>query len=501
MMSTVLSILARLSEWTVGTWISVISLGIVSAMIWEQLSYVTKRGSLPGPRWTIPFFGGIIAMVRAPYDFWHGQMALGPISWNAIIGQYFIMITESDAVRRVFEQVSADMPMLLHPNAEFLLGKDNIAFLNGPEHKELKASLLPLFTYRALSIYLSIQDGHIRRCLAEWQVKSKQSTNGMEMRPLIYDLNTNTSMSVFVGPYLTDDARKQFQRDYEALTKGILGFPLYLPGTDVYYGKVAVDNIIRNLTGIAAAAKARIGGGAEPACLLDFWMVNLTKEIKEAQESGAPAPPHSSDLEVAKVLLDFLFASQDASTSSLTFSLHLLCEHPEVLAKVRAEQALIRPDRSVPITQEMLASMKYLWCVMKEVMRFRPPATIVPHITKQHYKVNDSYTAPPGTLLIPSVWSSNRSGFTNPDVFDPERFNADRAEHLKFDKQFMTFGTGPHTCMGQRYAMNHIQLFIALMATECEFERLITPNMHEIMYLPTIYPADGCKLKKLAPRV
>ena len=200
------------------------------------------------------------------------------------------------------------------------------------------------------------------------------------------------------------------------------------------------------------------------------------------------------------MVLDFLFASQDASTSSLTFTLHLLCQHPSVLARVVAEQDAVRPDRSRPITPDILARMTYTRQVMREILRLRPPATIVPHISKDRFQVNETYTAPAGTLVIPSVYSCNRVGWTEPESFDPERWGEARGEEKKYGENFMTFGLGPHVCMGQRYAMNHIMLFIALVTSECVMKRKTTANMDDIIYLPTIYPADGVMLEELKAR-
>ena len=502
LMTTLASAMSSVTDWSLLHWLGLVVLGLVSCMAYEQLSYQYKKGSLPGPAWTVPFLGGIVSMVRAPYAFWHGQMALGELSWNAIIGQYFVMVTEAEAVRRTFKSASSRLPLILHPNAELLLGKDNIAFLNGDEHRNLKHSLLPLFTQNALSTYLAIQERHIRAMLSQWIDDSSRAGTqaGIEMRPRVYDLNTNTSLSVFIGPYLTTEHRLQFQRDYTALTTGILGFPLYLPGTKVWRGKQAVMRIIAQLEQTARASKRRMATGAAPECLLDFWMVNLIKVIAEAEAANLPRPAHSSDLEVAKVVLDFLFASQDASTSSLTFTLHLLNEHPAVLRRVQEEQAAVRPDRAAAITPDTLSRMVYTRQVMREILRLRPPATIVPHIAKDSYRINDSYTAPPNTLIIPSVYSCNRAGWTQPESFDPDRWSEERGEEKRHGENFLTFGLGPHVCMGQRYAMNHIMLFIALCTSECEMKRKQTENMNDIIYLPTIYPADGCMLESLTLR-
>lgn len=52
--------------------------------------------------------------------------------------------------------------------AEWILGKTNIAFMSGPEHKALRKSFLALFTRKALGLYVLKQDDVIRKHFNEW---------------------------------------------------------------------------------------------------------------------------------------------------------------------------------------------------------------------------------------------------------------------------------------------------------------------------------------------
>ena len=74
--------------------------------------------------------------------------------------------------------------------------------------------------------------------------------------------------------------------------------------------------------------------GREPECLLDFWSQQVLLEIAEAEEQGVPPPFYAADDKMADSVMDFLFASQDASTASLVWTITLMAEHPDVLAKV-----------------------------------------------------------------------------------------------------------------------------------------------------------------------
>lgn len=69
---------------------------------------------------------------------------------------------------------------------------------------------------------------------------------------------------------------------------------------------------------------------------MDFWAVRCLEELREAEETGVPAGAHTNDHEMADTVMDFLFASQDASTASLVWMVCLMAGHPLVLAKVRS---------------------------------------------------------------------------------------------------------------------------------------------------------------------
>eukprot|EP01098_Paradermamoeba_levis_P004882 TRINITY_DN207_c0_g1_i1.p1 TRINITY_DN207_c0_g1~~TRINITY_DN207_c0_g1_i1.p1 ORF type:complete len:579 (-),score=227.01 TRINITY_DN207_c0_g1_i1:133-1869(-) len=467
---------------------------VVAFAVPEQFNFWKKKQWLPGPKLTLPFFGGIFQMVFNPFTFWYNQGQYGPISWNNILGTFVVFSSITELSRKIFLSNSPDaLKIVLHPAAERLLGQNNIAFMQGAEHKELRKTLLPLFTKRAMGVYVDLQEKKIREHLSKWE-KLDQTT---EIRLFVRDLNVETSQSVFVGPYLNAEERRIFSENYLLLTEGFLSLPVYFPGTTLWKAVRARKRVVEILSICAGRSKENMRAKKEPQCLLDFWMESIITEVDEAAQTGGPAPPHSTDYEVGCVLLDFLFASQDASTSSLVWVFTQLFEHPDVLAKVRAEQDQMRPNNG-PLTPELLSTMTYTKQVMKEVLRFRPPATMVPHVALENFQLSDNYTVPKGSLVIPSIWDGCMQGFTDADKFDPDRFSPERQEDLKFKDNYLVFGVGPHLCMGREYAMNHVMSFIAILGGEYQWVRTHTPVSHTIQYLPTIYPGD-C-LIKLAPR-
>jgi hypothetical protein len=49
---------------------------------------------------------------------------------------------------------------------------------------------------------------------------------------------------------------------------------------------------------------------------------------------------------------------------------------------------------------------------------------MVPQLAQRPFKLSDGYTAPKGSLIIPSITAACQQGYEQPDVFDPERCGA-----------------------------------------------------------------------------
>ena len=67
---------------------------------------------------------------------------------------------------------------------------------------------------------------------------------------------------------------------------------------------------------------------------MDFWAQRCLEEMREAEEQNVPPPGHSTDRAMADTVMDFLFASQDATTSAIVWVTVLMAEYPDVLEKV-----------------------------------------------------------------------------------------------------------------------------------------------------------------------
>lgn len=212
---------------------------------------------------------------------------------------------------------------------------------------------------------------HLKKWLADAAADPAEKSIMMTVR----ELNMETSLRVFCGSHLPDEAPREISDNYWAITVALelVNFPLALPGTKVYRAIQARKVALAWLELAAKRSKEAMAQGKEPGCMLDEWVTLLNDPAYKGRREF-------SDREMAMVVFSFLFASQDAMSSGLIYGFQHLAEHPDILAKVREEQNRVRPGQpDRPMTLEDLDQMPYLKAVVKESLRVKPPVTMVGH--------------------------------------------------------------------------------------------------------------------------
>ena len=223
------------------------------------------------------------------------------------------------------------------------------------------------------SLYLAIQDTIARKHLRAWLEDAAKDPKAKPIMMVARDMNMETSLRVFCGNHIPEEATKEISDKYWAITVALelVNFPLPLPGTKVYRAIQARKVAMRWLELAASRSKAHVAAGNPPECMLDEWVTTLTDPAYKGRREF-------SDHEMAMVVFSFLFASQDAMSSGLIYGFQHLADHPEVLAKIREEQDRVRGgDYDKPMTLEMMDQMPYLRAMVKETLRVKPPVTMV----------------------------------------------------------------------------------------------------------------------------
>mmetsp|Transcript_13723 Transcript_13723/g.21772 ORF Transcript_13723/g.21772 Transcript_13723/m.21772 type:complete len:276 (-) Transcript_13723:698-1525(-) len=215
--------------------------------------------------------------------------------------------------------------------------------------------------------------------------------------------------------------------------------------------------------------------------------LGLGEKLKEKHDDVLTALMCGKDPETGQCLTDtyitdnavlFLFASQDTTGFTMTQTMVVLKDHPDIKEKVRQEVLGVGRDIEELSVKELKAALPYTQAVVKEALRLQASVGFTLRTMKDDLKVNSNGT----TYVIPKGWScvisiaqtiKSCANFKNASKVDPDRFLGDRTEDLKNKESFIPFSTGQRSCPGQHLAMLESMIFAALLCTkyEIEFER------------------------------
>jgi cytochrome P450 len=164
-------------------------------------------------------------------------------------------------------------------------------------------------------------------------------------------------------------------------------------------------------------------------------------------------------------------AGHETTANALTFTLHLLGNHPEAQQKIYAELMAIESETDDVV--EQLQKMTYTNAVLNESMRLYPPAWI----TDRENIADDNllgFDIKKGTLIGVSFYELHRNPkyWDNPEAFDPERFLGEQKKQSY--QYFYPFGAGPRMCIGLGFAMYEMSLTLSYIV-----KRFTITSLHQ----------------------
>jgi cytochrome P450 len=144
----------------------------------------------------------------------------------------------------------------------------------------------------------------------------------------------------------------------------------------------------------------------------------------------------ADDVELLNLVLNTLVGGVDTTQSQLAHGLRLFAEHPDQWERLREHPELV-PN------------------AVEEVLRYEPITPFTARIAMEDVTYRD-VTFPRDTIVLVCAHTGNRDEATyeNPDAFDITRDQ----------KRVLTFGAGPHYCLGVNLAKAEMQEALAYLA-------------------------------------
>jgi cytochrome P450 len=187
----------------------------------------------------------------------------------------------------------------------------------------------------------------------------------------------------------------------------------------------------------------------------------------------AAADPHTgqplSDEDICHELVLFILAGHDTTSTTLTYALWELGRHPVIQDRMLDEVSALG-DR--PLTPDDVPQLGHTVRVLHEALRLCPPAAGTPRMLNQDLAV-DGYRVQAGTMAVVNFYAMHRDPelWDRPLTFDPDRFLPERSRG-RSRWQYLPFGGGPRSCIGDHFAMLEATLALATIIRGARIESL-----------------------------
>ena len=273
------------------------------------------------------------------------------------------------------------------------------------------------------------------------------------------------------------------------LTLAILGRSLF--GREIEEDASEIGQAVTELMSLVDLVFVPLSGPLMSLLLPGFRRLKRVRErldrliydlIAERQKSGAQgddllsmllrhqmASSHSNAIrQVRDECLTILLAGHETIANSLTYTLHLLAQHPEEAARIRREAQLIA--RGEELNAADYDRMPIGRATLAESMRLYPPVWVLGRAITEPCKIG-AYTAPTGAILFASQYLLHRDlrFFDDPERFRPDRFLPGAKTQ---QAAYFPFGLGPRRCIGEGFALMEGALVLSTILQRWNFELL-----------------------------
>lgn len=410
----------------------------------------------------LPVVGHAVKIIRDPLGFLrslpaHGDMIrvrLGPLR--------AVMVCDPDLVAQVLlDDRTYDKGGVLFDRAREVFG-DGLVTCPHALHRRERRLVQPAFHRSRLPGYAQVMTEQATLLTSRWR-----DGQVLDMPAEMLSLTMHIMLQAMLGGLLPPEHLRQAVRDAivvqlatyrRTITPAVLN-RIPTPGNLRY--ERAVAGLHKTVTDIIARAHAA------PADHGD-----LLSALLAARDPGNPddsaddsQSERLSSAELRDEVLTFLVAGSETTAIALSWALYLVACNPDIQNRLWAETDRVLDGR--PVSFDHLPDLKMADRIITEALRLYPPAGLIwTRVVTADTRLG-GYDIPSGTTIAYSPYALHRQAdsYPDPDLFNPDRWDAEQQHSLPRNNAFITFGGGPRKCVGDQFGITEAVLALTVIAS------------------------------------
>lgn len=320
--------------------------------------------------------------------------------------------------------------------------RQSIFSLNDRHHHRMRHQLLPPFQRSSLPGYHASIVGFVRQMMSTWRAGEERNLHRdmhllvwSVVRRLLYGLEESDASEAL------HTAIEHWM--FQTFHPWVRSFPFNLPFTPYRRMLREAEQLEQKFLALMTARIAEGNRGTDA----------LSSLLRINYEDGRPVPYEKL---VGHALTLFMVA-YETTGNTLTWTLFLLAQHPEVQQDLLDELA---PWQGEAPPLEVLDRLPLLNRVLKESMRLLPAVPYSRRFTSRDGSLGE-YFVPRKTRILFSHYITHHM----PEIYaQPERFLPQRWETITpSPAEYLPFGAGVRTCLGASLAQFVIKIAVSLI--------------------------------------
>jgi len=170
-------------------------------------------------------------------------------------------------------------------------------------------------------------------------------------------------------------------------------------------------------------------------------------------------------------LQNILIGATDTTAATVVWAMTLLLKHPRIMKKVQEEVRSLSGEKAF-LDEDDVQKFPYLKAVIKETLRFHPPAPLlIPRETRKKVMI-DGYEIPAKTIIYVNAWAIHRDpeAWEDAEEFIPERFLNSTVDLRGQDFCFIPFGAGRRMCPGLHMGLASLDVILSNLLYSFDWE-------------------------------
>ncbi|CAJ1066856.1 cytochrome P450 26B1 [Xyrichtys novacula] len=486
-----------------------------------------KESSLPLPKGSMgwPLVGETFHWLFQGSNFHISRRERhGNVFKTHLLGKPVIRVTGAENIRKILLGEHSLVCTQWPQSTRIILGPNTLVNSIGDLHKKKRKILAKVFSRGALESYLPRLQDVVKSEIAKWC----SEPGAIDVYSAARSLTFRIAVRVLLGLQLEEERIVYLAQIFEQLMNNLFSLPIDAPLSGLRKGIKAREILHANMEKIIEEKMERPQAEEEYYDAFDYM-------LSSAKEHG-----HELTIqELKETAVELIFAAHSTTASASTSLVLQLLRHPAVVEKARVEleaeglgydshsnhsptgvttgreedaadteitcllnggchnhqnhsDGFPQPQSHMPpLTLDKLSQLRYVDCVVKEVLRFLPPVSGGYRTALQTFEL-DGYQIPKGWSVMYSIRDTHETAavFQSPELFDPDRFGSEREEGRSARFSYVPFGGGVRSCVGKELAQIILKTLAVELIGTCKWT-LATENFPKMQTVPIVHPVNG----------